>query len=191
MYKLNNIRRFLAILAVLASLLVIATIAFRMQKEGAPKLGVRKLPVQVDVSLQRVHYTEVKQGVKRWDLSADRAEFNRETDTTSLTGVRFVLMGDASTGELQVTAQRAEYNNATRDVTLIGKVHGQSSKGMEFSTSRVTYLASRSLLKTGEQVRFSGAGMELEGVGMEFQTQTRRFKLMKDVSAVYRPQGAR
>ena len=191
MHKLNNIRRFLAILAVLASLLVIATIAFRMQREGAPKLGVRKLPVQVDVSLQGFHYTEVKQGVKRWDLSADRAEYNRQKDLTSLTGVRFVLMGDADTGELQVTADRAEYHNSSRDVMLAGKVHGQSSKGMKFSTSRVTYVASRSLLKTDERVEFSDAGMQLEGMGMEFHTQTRRFKLMKDVSAVYRPREAR
>ncbi|HBG08330.1 MAG: LPS export ABC transporter periplasmic protein LptC [Geobacteraceae bacterium GWC2_58_44] len=191
MHKLNNIRRFLAIVAVLASLIVIATIAFRVRKGDAPKLGVRKLPVQVDISLQKVHYTEVKQGVKQWDLSADRAEYNKKTDTTSLTGVRLAIAGGAGTGDLLVTAERAEYHNGRRDVVLAGNVHGQSSKGIEFSTSRVTYVAARSQLETAEPVRFVDAGLELEGVGMEFHTQTRRFKLMKDVSAVYRPQGAR
>lgn len=191
MHKLNNIRLFLAIMAVLASLFVIATIAFRMQQGDAPKRGVRKLPVQVDVSLQRVHYTETRQGVKRWDLSADRAEFNKQTNTTSLTGVRLQLAGGAATGELQVTADRADYHNGTRDVTLAGNVRGQSSKGISFSAPRVTYVASRSQLETGERVRFVDRGLELEGVGMQFHTQTRRFKLMKDVSAVYRPQGTR
>lgn len=191
MHKVNNIRRFLAIAVVLASLLVIATILFRMQKEEAPKAKVRKLPVQVDVSLQGVHYTEVKQGVKRWDLSADRAEFNKQTDTMSLTGVRLMVLGGATTGELKITADRADYKNESRNVTLIGNVQGQSSKGIKFSTSRVNYVAARSQLETGERVRFVDAGMELEGVGMEFQTQTRRLKLMKDVSAVYRPKGAK
>ena len=191
MHKLNNIRRFLATLAVLASLLVVATITFRMRQTAAPKPGVRKLPVQVDVSLQKVHYTETKEGVKRWDLSADRAEYNKQTDTTSLSGVRFTVAGSADIGELLITADRADYKNATRDVSLIGNVHGKSSKGFEFSVSRVNYVAARSLLETGERVRLVDAGMELEGVGMEFQTQTRRFKLMKDVSAVYRPQGTR
>lgn len=191
MQKLNNIRRLLAILAVLASLLVIATIAFRIHKGSSPKAEVRKLPVQVDVSLQKVHYTETTQGVKRWDLSADRAEFNKESDVTVLHGVRLLVAGGADVGELQVTAERAEYHNTKRDVTLVGNVRGQSSKGMRFSAARVSYVAARSRLETPERVRLVDKGLELEGVGMEFDTQTRRFKLMKDVSAVYRPQGAR
>ena len=191
MHKLNNIRRFLAIAAVLASLLVIATIAFRMQKGDAPKPGVAKLPVQVDVALQKVHYTETWQGVKRWDLSADRAEYNKQTDLTSLTGVRLLIAGDQAGGDMQVTADRADYQNGKRDVTLIGNVRGKSSKGISFSTSRVTYVAARSQLETSEPVRFTEAGLELEGVGMEFHTQTRRVRLLKDVRAVYRPQGAR
>ena len=191
MQKLNNIRRFLATLAVLASLLLIATIAFRMHKASSPKAGVRKLPVQVDVSLQKVHYTETSHGVKRWDLSADRAEFNKQSDVTVLFGVRLLIAGGAHTGELQITAERADYNNATRDVTLYGNVHGQGSKGMRFSASRVSYVAARSRLETPERVRLVDTGLELEGMGMEFDTQTRRLKLMKDVSAVYRPGGKR
>ena len=191
MQKLNNIRRFLAILAVLATLLLFATIAFRMQTASPPKIEVRKLPVQVDVSLQKVHYTETTQGVKRWDLSADRAELNKQNDLTVLFGVRLVVAGGTHTGELLVTAERADYNNATRDVTLLGNVRGQSSKGMQFSSARVNYVAARSQLVTGERVRLLDAGLELEGVGMEYDTRTRRFKLMKDVSAVYRPQGKR
>lgn len=191
MHKLNNIRRFLAIVASLAALFVVATIAFRMQRGGAPARGVLKLPLQVDVSLQKVHYTETKRGVKRWDLSADRAEFNKQANTTSLTGVRLVVAGGAATGELLVTADRADYDNKTRDVVLQGNVHGQSSSGVEFSTSRVTYVAVRSQLETNEPVRAKDKGLQLEGVGMEFQTQTRKLKLMRDVSAVYRPQEAR
>ena len=190
MHKLNNIRRFLAILASLAALAVVATILFRMHRGGEPARKVTKLPLKVDVSLQRVHYTETRAGVKRWDLSADRAEFNKDTDSTTLSGVRLVVAGEAATGDLQITADRADYQNATRDVRLSGNVHGQSAKGMEFTTTRVAYVAARSLLVTSDAVRFRDAGLQLEGVGMEFETQTRRLRLMKDVSAVYRPQGA-
>lgn len=190
MHKLNNIRRFLATAAVLASLLVIATVVFRMQRTGGPNLAVPKLPVQVDVSLQRVHYTEIKKGVKRWDLSAARAEYNKRSEMTMLTGVRLQVAGTAG-GDLLITADRADYHNATNDVSLAGNVHGQSSKGLQFFSSRVNYVASRSLLETGERVRLVDAGMELEGVGMEFQTQTQKFKLLKDVSAVYRARGVK
>jgi LPS export ABC transporter protein LptC len=191
MQKANKIRRFLAIVAVLTSVLVIGTIAFRMHQAGAPKPMVPKLPVQVDVSLQRVHYTETKQGIKRWDLSADRAEFNKKLDVTELYGVRLVISGSAALGELQITADRADYHNDTRDVTLLGNVQGHGSKGLEFSTSSVDYIAARSLMQTSKPVRFVNAGLELQGVGMEFHTDTRRLRLIKDVNAVYRQQGKR
>jgi len=191
MHKFNNIKRFLGLLALVASLLVVATILFRMQGEGVPKLSVRKLPVQVDISLQKFHYTETKQGVKKWELSAERAEYNKKSDLTSLTGVRLMVAGDASTGPLEISADRAQYHNGTRDVTLSGNVKGVSGKGLSFSTSRVTYVAARSRLETSERVRFADAGSELEGVGMEFHTQTRRFKLKNDVSAVYRQREGR
>jgi LPS export ABC transporter protein LptC len=191
MDKLNNIRRFLAIAGALASILVVATIVFRMQKESSPKLAVRKLPVQVDVSLQKVHFTEVRQGVKRWDLTAERAEYNKATDTSSLSGVKLIIAGGDKVGELRLSAERADYRNATKDIILSGDVKGEGSKGIRFSTSRITYVAARSRLETAERVRFSDAELELEGVGMEFQTQTRKVRLLKDVSAVYRPQGGK
>jgi LPS export ABC transporter protein LptC len=191
MHKLNNIRRFLVILASITALFVVATITFRMHQGGAPARKVPKLPLKVDVSLQRVHYTETRLGVKRWDLSADRAEYNKDTDSTTLSGVRLVVPGKAPTGDLLVTAERADYRNSTRDVLLSGKVHGSSSSGIEFSSTRVTYFAAREQLVTSEPVHFKDGGLLLEGVGMELQTQTRRLRLMKDVSAVYQPQGAR
>jgi LPS export ABC transporter protein LptC len=191
MDKLTNIRRFLAIAGALASILVVATIVFRMQKESSPKLAVRKLPVQVDVSLQKVHFTEVRQGVKRWDLTAERAEYNKATDTSSLSGVKLIIAGGDKVGELRLSAERADYRNATKDIILSGDVKGEGSKGIRFSTSRITYVAARSRLETAERVRFSDAELELEGVGMEFQTQTRKVRLLKDVSAVYRPQGGK
>jgi len=191
MHKLNNIRRFLAIVASLAALLVVATILFRMHGGGGPEPAVLKLPVKVDVSLQRAHYTETKDGVKRWDLSAETAEYNKETDRTALTKVRLVVAGSSTAGEFLVTADRADYHNGTRDVLLTGNVHGSSASGMVFTTTKVTYLAARSQLVTGEPVHFIDGRLQLEGVGMEFQTQTKRLRLMKDVSAVYWPQGGR
>lgn len=185
MHNFNNIKRFLGILAVAASLLVIATILFRMQQEVAPKLSVRKLPVQVDISLQKFHYTETKQGIKRWELSAERADYNKKTDISYLTGVTLLVHGSGGAGDLQITAQRAEYHNGTRDVALVGNVQGRSNKGYGFSTPRVEYIAARSLLKSSERVRMTDIGSELEGTGMEFYTQTRKFRLLKDVSAVY------
>ena len=191
MEKANKIRLFLAVVVVLAASLLVVTVLLRMHRGGAPKKAVQKLPVQVDVSLKRVHYTETRQGVKRWDLSARRADYNRDRDVTSLTDVTLVVAGPPSLGELTVSADRADYQNATQNVTLLGNVRGVSAKGLRFFAPQVRYLAGRSRLETAERVRFQDGGLELEGVGMEFNTQTQQLKLLKDVNAVYRPQGKR
>ncbi|WP_460594684.1 LPS export ABC transporter periplasmic protein LptC [Geomonas sp. Red276] len=187
MDKLNKIRRFVAVVSVLATLFMIAFILFKLRANDLPGVKVAKLPVQVDISLQKVHYTETKEGKKRWDLTADRAEYNKKADTTSLTGVRFAVAGNERTGELLVTAQRADYNNSTRDLTLTGEVHGTSSKGLEFFAPSVSYVAARSLIKSEDRVRLVDQGLELEGVGMELLTQSRKLRLLSEVKAVYRP----
>lgn len=189
MHNFNNFKRFLGILAVVASLLVIATIVFRMQQEVAPKLSVRKLPLQVDVSLKNFHYTETKQGLKHWELTAERADYNKQADITYLSGVEMLVHGKGGLGDLRITSQRAEYHNATRDIALIGNVQCKSAKGYGFSAPRVNYVAARTLLETSDRVRLTDIGSELEGTGMEYYTQTRKFRLFKDVSAVYRPGG--
>ncbi|WP_224984983.1 LPS export ABC transporter periplasmic protein LptC [Geomonas agri] len=189
MHNFNNFKRFLGVLAVVASLLVIATIVFRMQQEVAPKLSVRKLPLQVDVSLHNFHYTETKQGIKHWELSATRADYNKAADISYLTGVRMVVHGAGGLGELVITADTGQYHNGTRDIALVGNVRGKSSKGYGFSTHRVNYVAARSMLQTTERVELTDIGSQLEGTGMEYYTQTRKFRLLKDVSAVYRQGG--
>jgi len=191
MEKANKIRLFLAIAVVLIASFVVVTVALRMHRGGAPKKAVEKLPVQVDVSLKRIHYTETRQGKKRWDLSAQRAEYNRGRDVTALFDVKLVLAGPPSLGEFTVSADRADYQNSSQDVTLAGNVRGVSAKGLRFSAPEVRYLAGLSRLETAQRVLFEDGGLQLEGVGMEFDTQTQKLKLLKDVSAVYRPQGKR
>ena len=106
-------------------------------------------------------------------------------NTTSLAKVSLVVAGVG--GESHVTADRAEYDNTTKNVLLSGDVHGTTSKGADFRTKSLRYLAATSLLVTGNQVRFQDGGLTVEGVGMKFETRTRKVQLMRAVSAEYMP----
>lgn len=189
MYKANKIKGILALAAVAASLSVVATVMWRSHG-GKPPALVRKLPVQVDVSLQGIHYTESKEGVKQWDLAADRAEYNKDSNKTTLYGVKLTVAGSKA-GELRISAARADYDNASRDVFLSGGVQGEGSRGMRFSTTHLKFVAARSQLETEALVRFSDAGLAAEGVGMVFHTKTRRLQLMRQVSATIQGKAGR
>lgn len=189
MNKLNNIKRLLALLAFAATLALIGTIFYRSKGGKHPAL-VPRLPVKVGVSLNGIHFTENRDGKKKWDLAAERAEFNRETNKSSLLRVQLVLYG-GSAGEFTVTADRAEYDHASRDVSLTGHVQGVGSHGTEFATESLRYLATASRLETADRVHFKDRGFTVEGVGMKYWTQTRRLQLLAEVRADFTSGGRR
>jgi lipopolysaccharide export system protein LptC len=56
---------------------------------------------------------------------------------------------------------------------------------MVFTTDRVAYVSSRSLLHTDDRVEFSDGNLNVEGVGMELMVNTRILKINKQVTASY------
>jgi len=179
----NKIRQLLALFVVVASLSIAAVIALKvyLAKEKAELL--RQLPKNIDVSLEKIHYTETRDGVKKWDLLADRADYEKGRDVTHLTGIRLVVAGDRATGDILLTADRADYHNKSRDVTLVGKVVAKSSTGMEFDTNSVAYVAASSVIRTSDRVRFVDKSLKVEGVGMVLVPSTKNVRILRDVTA--------
>lgn len=187
MLKPNKIRQLLALFVVGASLSIVTAIVLKVYRDKVKAELLRQLPKNIDVSLQKIHYTETRDGVKKWDLVADRADYDKSRDVTHLTGVRLVVTGDRTTGDITLTANRAEYHNASRDVGLVGKVVARSASGMEFTTNSVTYIAARSVVRTSDRIRFIDKTLKVEGVGMEFTPATKNVRILHRVDAEITP----
>jgi LPS export ABC transporter protein LptC len=183
MIKTNKIRQLLALFVVLASISLAAVIVLKVYRSKGQAELLRKLPQNIDVSLQKVHFTETRNGIKKWDLVADKADYDKSREVTHLTGIRLVVAGDRATGDVTVTAERAEYYNTVKDIGLVGRVEAKSASGMEFTADSMTYVAARSLLRTPGRVRFSDGTITVEGVGMEFTPATKNVRILKDVTA--------
>lgn len=187
MLKLNKIRLLLALVIVLAGISLVVAILLEVYREKRPGERLSRLPKNIDVSLQKIHYTETKNGVRKWDLLADKAEYDKGREITRLTGVRLTVDGDRTTGDIILTADRADYHNKSRDVSLSGNIIAKSRAGMEFSTSHAEYVAARSMIKTADRVRFTDGKLTVEGIGMELMTDSRSVKILRDVTATVRP----
>lgn len=183
----RKIRQLLALVIILAVLALAAAIAFKAYRGMRSGPVLPSLPKNIDVSLQKIHFTETKGGAKKWDLLADKAEYDKGGETVRLTGIRLEVAAAGKTGEIVLTADRADYRVKTKDVELVGNVVAKSASGMEFSTGRVAYLSARSLLKTADRVKFSDGALAVEGVGMEFMVDSKRVKILRDVDASYTP----
>ncbi|MBT0654714.1 LPS export ABC transporter periplasmic protein LptC [Geobacter luticola] len=186
MICMNKIRLLLAVIIVLAGVSLVTTIALKVSSDKRQLPVPPGLPGNVDVSLQKIHFTETRDGVKKWDLVADKAEYDKVRDTTHLTGIRMVVTGDQQTGDITLTADRADYDNKSRDVKLAGRVKAKSASGMEFSSATADYVAASGLLRTPDRIRYADKNMTLEGVGMEMVTGTRNLKVLRDVTASIR-----
>jgi len=190
MRKLKKIRQMLALAIVVATLSLLAAIAVNMYQGKRSARTLPRLPQNIDLSMQQLHYTETRSGVKKWDLLAGKAEYDRKSDLTRLAGIHMVIAGDRRFGELTLTADRGEYHNTTRDVRLIGHVAAKSVTGMEFKTGHLSYNATRAMLHTTDRLQFTDGSLTVEGVGMELMTEKKSMKILSGVIATIRP-GAR
>lgn len=183
MIKFNRIRHILALVIILASLYLVLSLALKLGSDSRKEEKLPALPRNVELSLDNIHYTETSEGIRQWDLFADKGEYDKERNITKLVGVRLVLYQTGSGGNLTLLSDQAQYHNATKDVNLSGNVLLKSASGMEFSTGRASFNASRSLVFTDDRIEFTDGGMNVTGVGMEFFVKTREVRILHDVTA--------
>jgi len=183
----GKIRQILAIAIIAAVLAIAGAIALKAYRGMRSGPVLPSLPKNIDVSLQKIHYTETKDGVKKWDLVADKAEFDKVGDVIRLTGIRLEVAVGGKTGDIVLTSDRGDYFTKSKNVDLSGNVAAKSATGMEFTTARASYLSDRSLIRTADPVRFSDQSMKVQGTGMEFHVETKMLKILKDVTADFVP----
>ncbi len=191
MQKLNKIRQLLASVIIIASISLAVAIILKVTRGRGPTEVLPQLAKNVDVSLQKIHYTETRQGVKQWDLLADKVEYDKGSDVTRLAGIRLVVAGNSQTGDITLTADRGEFLNKTRDVQLAGNVVARSASGMEVTTSQAAYRTARSMIESPARVKFTDGKLTLEGVGMELMTSTKKLRILHDVTADITPGGGK
>jgi len=187
MLKLNKIRQLLALFIFLAIVSLAAVIALKTYRGMRGGRILSSLPKNIDISLQKIHYTETKGGAKKWDLLADKAEYDKGGDLVRLSGIHLEVALAGKPGEVVLTSERAVYHAKTRDVELMGNVLARSASGMKFTTEKVAYVAAESTLQSGERVKFTDGNLKVEGTGMEFKVETKKLKILQQVTASYNP----
>jgi LPS export ABC transporter protein LptC len=189
MLNRNKIRQLLAFLIVLSGTALAVILFLKVRLGSRPAEPLPSLPRNVEMSLQNMHFTEVKDGEKKWDLFAERAD--RGGEVTRLSGVRLTVPGDKVTGDITLVSRQADYHEARRDVTLMGDVKATSTSGMKFTGDRATFDARRKVIRSTGNVRFSDRLIDVEGNEMEYYTETRDIKVSNNVVATVRPEAAR
>ena len=78
MGNLNKIRNILGFVLLAASVVLAAAVFFRYASIRKKEAILSVLPKDIDVSLQKLHYSEIRKGIKQWDLDAEKAQLDKK-----------------------------------------------------------------------------------------------------------------
>ncbi len=184
MQKFNKIKQVLALVVIAAAAYLTVVIAVKYHRLKGPVDILSDLPKNIDLSLQKVHYTNTKDGVLQWDLLARKVDYYNDSGIIRFSQAEMVLFGKGGSGKYTLVAGTADYLKKTGDVKLVGNVSANNEAGLTFTTGHLEYSASRSLVSTDDKVRLEDASMIVEGTGMELRLDSRKLKVLHNVTAV-------
>jgi LPS export ABC transporter protein LptC len=142
-------------------------------------------------AMEGMRATEFRQGVKRWELAAERAVYDAKPDRTVLTGVTLVAAGKRTLGPITLVAPQAEFMNASKDLILPAGVDVTGDRRLHFTAQRAVFSNASSTLTARGSVRYIDELIQVEGEDMVFDTETRALQLKHNVRATIQPQVVR
>jgi len=160
-----------------------AAIFQKGSKPDSPETVSQQLPLNVDLALQKAHFTEVRDGITVWTITAQRAEYSKIDDIVHLFDVEMKFFKNRNVGSIMLTADKGTYSTKSKNVNLRGKVHVTSESGIVFDTRTLDYLASSSLFKTADTVTFRQKRMTLTAQGMDLYVDKQKVLFFRAVDA--------
>lgn len=175
-----NLRRLLAVL-ILIVVLALGIVIWRHLQQQDPLEILDALPAQVDLSLEKLHYTQNEDGKRSWTLDADKAEYRREEGQAVLEAVHLILYEAGQFGEVKLTADHGLLEQEEQQIEIWGNVVVVTAKADRIYTERLRYDGQQKLLKSAEKVHLINPRMELTGTGLRADLQLGQMRLEKNV----------
>jgi LPS export ABC transporter protein LptC len=188
MKKKLNIRNLLGLL-IIAGVLVLVLTVLRNQDRFSPGAVLETVAPEADLALRRIHYTETRDGVRRWTLDADSAQHDVGAGVTRIENIRVAFHPENGDGaDTTMTAREGTVRIEAGELFLLGNVVVQSPDGYTVETESLRYHEAERQIRTSDPVRLVSEGMEMTGTGMILNIHEQTFTLLADVRATLAPQ---
>ena len=178
------IRPLLALL-VMAAIIGIAAVVYRNDSQESKPVqpSNQQLPKNIDIALKYARFSEIQDGLLVWELTAERAEYDKTGETAYLKGIRMEFKRTSTQGAMTVTADRGEYYSAKKDVYLAGNVHAVTEEGADFTTDSILYKGAIDQFTTNVPVVFRQQRIQVTAVGMDLAVKSQKAHFKSSVVA--------
>lgn len=124
-----------------------------------------------------------KNGISMWTLNASRADIIEGSDRVKLDDVVLRVENKDENKEMTIYSPEGFYNIESRDLTLNGKIKAVT-KGYTIITESVEWNQSKGEIKTKEAVKIESKKFNVEGSGMEADSE-QKVRILKNVKATF------
>jgi LPS export ABC transporter protein LptC len=136
-----------------------------------------------DLKLDRLRYTETREGVKEWELEAASAQYFKEEGTVILDKVKATFFGkNQETYSLE--GEKGRLNTQTKAIEVFDGVKLETSDGYQMVTGRLRYHAEKRELSTADPVEMSGPQGKISGTGMIVNLDQQQMKILNQVTTI-------
>jgi LPS export ABC transporter protein LptC len=139
-----------------------------------------------DLKLDRLRYTETREGVKEWELEASSAQYFKEEGTIVFDNVKATFFGkNRETYFLE--GVKGRLNTQTKAIEAFDGVKMKSSNGYQMSTRSLRYQADKRELSTADPIEMSGPDGTITGIGLIVYLEQERMKVLNQVTTILVP----
>ncbi|PLY03643.1 MAG: LPS export ABC transporter periplasmic protein LptC [Desulfuromonas sp.] len=171
---------FILLLAMLLTALVVGNL-----RQRQPDVVADFVRPNADLAMQKVNYTETRDGQRKWSVQADSATHDREQNMTRIHNVRIVVFGREQ-GDILATAESGSFDSDKRTVVLSGQVVVENIDGFSIFTEDLFFDGATRVLKSSESVYAKSAELELTAVGLRYDIDQGNLKLLDSVKAEFK-----
>lgn len=183
-----SLRNLLALLILLSVAALTVVLFFNLPGKRVEDL-LDVLPKQVDLALEKIHYTHTEGGRRRWTLDADSADYQREAGLASLQNVEMVLFDVGRFSEVKMMADEGRFDQQQGWVDIWGNVEIVTDRDEHFYTERLRYDQVSRQVSSDDAIRVVSPQLELSGKGLRLDLQAGQVSILQDVRAQFKPEG--
>lgn len=148
----------------LLALFILLNVSVRAEEQQAPP----PIAPEKQGEMEKIKLTEIQDGVKKWLLIADNADYLSAKDKIIINNVWVEIYGkelEKETDDIIITGDKGFVGVKDRDLTLAGNVHAKTAD-YKFTSEFVHYDPKTRILTAPGPVKIQGPRLYLEGKGM-------------------------
>jgi LPS export ABC transporter protein LptC len=134
------------------------------------------------IRMEKFSLRDTQRQRTRWEVSADVAQVDQQTDTTTLEGVHLTLFS-AKHGTVLVTAQRGTIQNQSRNMQVCGDVRLIMGEEFSLTTECLQWYAAEQALAADAPVTVAMGNLRVAGQSFRGWIAEERFEIHDQVLA--------